>query len=104
MNYLLLRGVRSDRGGALRWRRGLLLIVETNAVEERARSWREQTRLREWAAAVESAGFVFLKHIKLRRSHALAFATRALSAAELDAVEARPAPEMRMQRETRELR
>jgi hypothetical protein len=91
------------RGGisGVRWRRGLLLIVDTYSVDRRARSWRDQTRLREWAAAIESAGFVFLRHVTLQRSHALAFATAPMSDAELAALATREPMEMHMKREQR---
>jgi hypothetical protein len=85
----------------VRWRRGLLLIVDTYSVDRRARSWRDQTRLREWAAAIESAGFVFLRHVTLQRSHALAFATAPMSDAELAALATREPMEMHMKREQR---
>ena len=87
---------------AVRWRRGLLLLVDTYSVDGRARSWQEQTYLRQWASAVEGAGFVFLRHMTLARSHALAFATAPMSDAELAALRTREPPEMHMKREKRE--
>ncbi|KOO34134.1 zinc finger protein [Chrysochromulina tobinii] len=94
-------GVSRGEISGVRWRRGLLLIVDTYSVDRRARSWRDQTRLREWAAAIESAGFVFLRHVTLQRSHALAFATAPMSDAELAALATREPMEMHMKREQR---
>ena len=96
-----ISGVSRGEISGVRWRRGLLLIVDTYSVDRRARSWRDQTRLREWAAAIESAGFVFLRHVTLQRSHALAFATAPMSDAELAALATREPMEMHMKREQR---
>jgi len=85
----------------LRWRRGLLLLVDTYSVDARARSWREQTVLQQWVESVESAGFVFLRHVTLPRSHALAFASAPMDTAELDALMTRRPFEMHMKREQR---
>lgn len=72
---------------------GLLLLIETLGVDRRGRSWEEQPYLRKWAAEIEKAGFVFLRHETLMRSHALAFATAPQPAVE------RPPPELRMRRD-----
>jgi len=72
---------------------GLLLLVETLGVDRRGRSWEEQPYLRKWAAEIEKAGFIFLRHETLMRSHALAFATAPQPAV------GRPPPELRMRRD-----
>ena len=72
---------------------GLLLLIETLGVDRRGRSWEEQPYLRKGAAEIEKAGFVFLRHETLMRSHALAFATAPQPAVE------RPPPELRMRRD-----
>ena len=56
-----------------------------------------------WVDAVEALGFVFLRHQILERSHALAFVTRHLTEAELDALptSVQGAPAMRMRSEDR---
>ena len=99
-------GGAADAGGggeALRWRRGLLLIVDTRSVDRRAHTWAEQTYLRAWVESIEACGFVFLRHAYLPRSHALAFATRAMSPAEMDALPTgeEGAPAMHMRSEAR---
>ena len=63
-------------GQPCRARRGLLLLVDTFAVDRKARSWREQHYLQQWVSVVEELGFTFLRHQLLERSHALAFASR----------------------------
>ena len=57
--------------------------------------------LHAWVDAVEALGFVFLKHQLLEKSHALAFATRAMSATELQELptEVELSPPMRMRSE-----
>ena len=40
--------------------------------------------IQQWIEAIESEGFVFLRHKLLRRSHALAFATEEVDADELE--------------------
>jgi 25S rRNA (adenine2142-N1)-methyltransferase len=100
-----LRAAASAAGGAepgsVKWRRGLLLLVDTFSVDRKAARWGEQTYLHAWVEAVESAGFVFLQHATLERSHALAFATAPMTDAELDALATVEAPDMRMRREER---
>ena len=80
-------------------RRGLLLLVDTFSVDRKAREWKDQHYLKQWVEAVESMGFVFLRHQVLPRSHALAFATTHLTEAELAELALRAPPEMRMRRE-----
>jgi len=91
----------TSEANEMRWRRGLLLVVDTFSVDRSVRTWQEAPYLQEWMAAVESLGFVFLRHTTLARSHALAFTTAPLEQAELDALPSREPPEMRMRREQR---
>lgn len=89
--------------------RGLLLVVDTFSLDGRHAS-RNKGYIKEWIEAIESEGFVFLRHQVLKRSHALAFATapRKRSPSQ-DAhadeagrrLEAREPPELRMRREER---
>jgi len=65
-------------------RRGLLLIHETMALDTRVLSPKHPSNLRTWVEAIESLGFVLVRHTTLKRSHALAFAVRPLDAAQLD--------------------
>ncbi|EOD35683.1 hypothetical protein EMIHUDRAFT_227478 [Emiliania huxleyi CCMP1516] len=58
---------------------------------------REQEYLTQWAAAIEAAGFVFLRHVTLPRSHALAFATTSGGGGGGE-----EPPELHMKREQRE--
>ena len=81
-------------------RRGLLLIVDTMAVDRKARTWREQTNLHRWVDAIEQLGFVFLRHQTLCRTHALAFATAPLSDEELAERLSAPLPELALIRGT----
>ena len=59
--------------------------------------------LLKWVEAVEAVGFTFLRHQILQRSHALAFVTRHMTPAELDALPSseQGAPAMRMRSEDR---
>ena len=101
-------GGDGDGGGGGSERRGLLLLVETFGVDRRATSWPAQTYLHAWVAKVEALGFRFLRHQTLQRSHALAFVTRPLDAAEerrggLEHLLREEAlPELVMRREARE--
>mmetsp|Transcript_72107 Transcript_72107/g.143006 ORF Transcript_72107/g.143006 Transcript_72107/m.143006 type:complete len:255 (+) Transcript_72107:622-1386(+) len=83
----------------LRYRRGLLLLVDTFSVDRKAASPKQQSYLQSWVAAVESVGFVWLRHVALPRSHALAFATAPMTEGELAALVDRAPPELRMRRE-----
>ena len=83
------------------WRRGMLLLVDTFSVDRKAQTWAEQTYLRAWVESIEEAGFVFLRHVPLKRSHALAFATAPMSEDDLAELATRDPPEMRMRREER---
>ena len=81
-------------------RRRLLLLVDTPAIDVRARSWKQQHNLHRWVEAVESLGFVFLRHQLLERSHGLAFATAPLTDDELDArLDEAVLPELLLRRE-----
>ena len=98
------------------------MLVDTYSVDGRAKSWRargdgapcgrdtialqraacvccrrEQEYLTQWAAAIEAAGFVFLRHVTLPRSHALAFATTSGGGGGDE-----EPPELHMKREQRE--
>jgi len=55
--------------------------------------------LREWVASIEEAGFVFLRHQTLRRSHALAFATAPLTPVQLAGLSKAEPPQLIMRRE-----
>ena len=80
--------------------RRLLLLVDTPAIDVRARSWRQQHNLHRWVEAVESLGFVFLRHQLLERSHGLAFATAPLTDDELEArLDEAALPELLLRRE-----
>ena len=81
-------------------RRRLLLLVDTPAIDVRARSWKQQHNLHRWVEAVESLGFVFLRHQLLERSHGLAFATAPLTDDELEArLDEAALPELLLRRE-----
>ena len=101
-------GGGGDAGGGGGERRGLLLLVETFGVDRRATSWPEQTYLHDWVAKIEALGFRFLRHQTLQRSHALAFVTRPLDAAEVmrggleHLLREEALPELVMRREARE--
>ena len=87
-------------GSAEPGRRGLLLIVDTLAVDVKAKTWAEQTQLREWVKAIEGLGFKRLRHQALKRSHGLVFVTVPLPPADLEArLEEEALPELLLRRE-----
>ena len=75
-------------------RRGLLLLVDTMAIDRKARRWSEQTNLHQWVEAIEGLGFVFVRHQTLCRTHALAFATVPMSDEALAERLSAPLPEL----------
>jgi hypothetical protein len=78
----------------------MLLLVDTPAVDARARSWRLQHNLHRWVEAVEGLGFVFLRHQLMARSHGLAFVTAPLTDDELEArLDEAALPELLLRRE-----
>jgi hypothetical protein len=82
-------------------KRGLLLIHETLALDAKATgALGKRTNVLEWVAAIEQMGFVHLRHAMLKRSHALAFATKLVDATELEQLLQEGAlPELLLRRE-----
>ena len=88
--------------GLPRWRRGLLLLIDTFSVDRKGACARgDGSYLAQWVAAIESEGFTFVRHRTLARSHALAFVTAPMGEAEGEAVHAREPPALLMRREER---